>query len=185
MAGGGRGPRRRNWICRCCGGSKLGGRARGNDDIVVKLGSRNRGEWICVRGHPVRWVGCMCVDANGDVYIPDSEDEESGMEMEWGAKEVADLGAASVTTGGVQMADGVVGDGIDVAAESVAMDAVEVAAKGGAADGVELPVDSATAEEMHPELTARLKMLLAHMDPIFHDVFVSMYKVMEPAFFNL
>nr|CAB3451430.1 unnamed protein product [Digitaria exilis] len=141
MAGRGRCRRRRSWIQQRCQGSKLGGRGEGAGDILVKPNNHRYGEWICVRGHRIRLRGRMRVDADGDVYVPDSEDEE------------VDLGGISVAANG---------DHMDVAAEE------------GAADGVKVAADMGTGEEMHPEVAARLKKVLGHMDPTFSDVFVSM-----------
>ncbi|KAG2544591.1 hypothetical protein PVAP13_9KG010120 [Panicum virgatum] len=87
MASGGRASRRRGRIYRCRGGSK---RAR----------SEGNGERICVRGHRITLVGRMRVDANGDFYVPDSVDEESGMVVDAGGVEMADFGAGL----GAQMA---------------------------------------------------------------------------------
>lgn len=126
----------------------------------------------------------MRVDANGDVYVPDSEDEESGMEVDARGLEVADLGGASVTAACLQMDDRVLVDGVDGTVESVPVDDVEVTAEGVAVDGFKLAADAATGEDMHPVVAARLKKVLSNMDPIFHDVFVNMCKVMLPAFFK-
>lgn len=144
-------------------------------------------EGICVRGHRIRLLGRMRVDANGDVYAPDSDEEKSGMEVKASGLEMVDLGGASGPANGIQMAfvgvptdaievdaDGIAGDGSDVVAEGVPVDAVELPAGGGATDGVKVAADVAgTSKEMHPVVAARLKMLLAHMDPTFHDVFVN------------
>ena len=125
--------------------------------------------------------------------VPDSEDEESGVEMEASGVEGADLGGSSVTMNGMQMAavgvpadaiaagaDGVMVDGIDVVAEGVYVGVVKVAAERSTADGINVAADD---EEMHPKVAARLKMLLAHVYRTFHDIFISIYKVMVPAFF--
>ena len=153
--------------------------------------------WICVRGHRITLVGRMRVDANGDVYVPDSEDEESGMVVDAGGVEMADFGAGSGAADGAQMAIvgvptetiaigavGVAEDGFDVVTKGVPADAVEVASDGGATDAVKVATSVGTSEEMHPKVAARMKKLLAQMDPTFHDVFVSMFKVMVPAFFK-
>ncbi|KAF8685288.1 hypothetical protein HU200_044054 [Digitaria exilis] len=116
--------------------------------------------------------------------FPDSEDEEPAVEVEAGGVEVANLGGALVTANGLQMTDGVKSDGLDLATESVPADAVKVATEVDAAGGIKVAPDVATDEEMHPEVAARLKKALAHMDPTFRDLFVSMYKVMVPAFFK-
>ncbi|CAL4964606.1 unnamed protein product [Urochloa decumbens] len=176
MAGGGRCRRRRSCISsirRRGVGSKLSIDGGGIDDIPMKPVNRDRDEWICVRGHRIRRSGRMRVDSNGGVYVPDSEDEEADMEMEVGSVDLANSGGASVTPDAIAVgADGVMGDGIDVAAEGIPADAVNV------------EEDAGTCEEMHPKVAARLKMLLDHIDPTFRDVFVSMLKVLVPAFFD-
>ncbi|KAF8779349.1 hypothetical protein HU200_002614 [Digitaria exilis] len=185
MASGGRCRRRRSWIHRHRrGGSKLEGRGGGNDDAPNKLGSCSSGEWISVRGHRIKLRGRMRVDGNGDIYIPDSEDEEPTVEVEAGDVEVANMTDLEVPVNPKAIGDGVKSDGLDLATESVPADAVKVATEVDAAGGIKVAPDVATDEEMHPEVAARLKKALAHMDPTFHDLFVSMYKVMVPAFFK-
>ena len=137
----------------------------------------------------------MRVDANGDVYVPDSEDEESGMVVDAGGVEMADFGAGSGAADGAQMAIvgvpaetitigavGVAEDGFDVVTKGVPADAVEVVSDGGATDAVKVATSLGTSEEMHPKVAARMKKLLSQMDPTFHDVFVSMFKVYGACF---
>ncbi|CAN6356223.1 unnamed protein product [Urochloa humidicola] len=89
MAAGGTCPRCRDWIRGRHRGSKLGGYGGGNEDLVRKSGNRSSsGEWIYVRGHRIRLQGRMLVDANGDVYVPDFEDEEPHIEEEVGGRPV-------------------------------------------------------------------------------------------------
>jgi len=38
--------------------------------------------------------------------------------------------------------------------------------------------------KLTPEVKARLEAVLAKMDPLFHDEFVNMYKIMVPIFFK-
>jgi hypothetical protein len=45
--------------------------------------------------------------------------------------------------------------------------------------------DKAKEMDLAPEVAARLKEVVANIDPIYHDVFVSMYKVLVPIFFCL
>ena len=75
-------------------------------------------------------------------------------------------------------------DAVTKGTKGVPADAVEVASDKGATDGVKVATSVGTNEEMHPEVSARMNKLLAQMDPTFHDVFVSMFKVMVPAFFK-
>jgi hypothetical protein len=82
------------------------------------------------------------------------------------------------------MVNRVVGDAVDVTEGDIPVDAVEVATEGVPAAGIKLAADATTDEEMHPVVVVRLKKLLAHMDPSYRDVFVNMYKVIVPAFFN-
>jgi hypothetical protein len=69
-----------------------------------------------------------------------------------------------------------------VATEGIPVGAVNVAAEEG--DGVKVKEDVGTREEMHPNVVARLKMLLDHIDPTFRDVFISMLKIFVLAFFD-
>ncbi|CAN6209970.1 unnamed protein product [Urochloa humidicola] len=178
MAGGSRRPRRCSWIRRRRRGSKLGGSSGGNDNIAMNPGSRSCEEWIWVRGHRIRRQGRMRVDSNGNLFVPDSEDEELGMETKASGADVADLRVALVAPDAIAVgADGVMGDGVDVASESIPTDSVNVAAEEGDADGVKVEEDVGTGEEMHPKVAARLKMLLNHIDPTFRDVFVEMLKI--------
>ncbi|CAN6331653.1 unnamed protein product [Urochloa humidicola] len=196
--GGGRCRRRRSWISRIgrrLGVSKLSSDDGENHDIPVKADNHDYGEWICPREYRIQRRGHMRVDANGGVYVPDSEDEESSKEVEEGGVgiEVTSLGGASVATDGVQLpdvavptsaiaigADGFAADAIDAAAVGVP----SVAAEGVTPDGVEVANDLAIGEEMHPKVAARLKTLVAQMDPSVRDVFISMLKVMVPAYFK-
>ncbi|CAN6353993.1 unnamed protein product, partial [Urochloa humidicola] len=189
--GGGRCRRRRSWISRIrrrLGVSKLSSDDGENHDIPVKADNHDYGEWICPREYRIQRRGHMRVDANGGVYVPDSEDEESSKEVEEGGVgiEVTSLGGASVATDGVQLpdvavptsaiaigADGFAADAIDAAAVGVP----SVAAEGVTPDGVEVANDLAIGEEMHPKVAARLKTLVAQMDPSVRDVFISMLKI--------
>ncbi|CAL4886619.1 unnamed protein product [Urochloa decumbens] len=189
MATGGRCRRRRSWISsirrRHGSGSKLSSHGGGNDDILVDSSNREYGEWICARGYRIRRTACMRVDANGGVYVPDSEDEESSKEVQAGGVgiERTNLGGASVTADGMLLPDvavpmGAVAIGTDgFPADATAEGVPSAAAEGGTADGVEVVNDVAIGEEMHPKVVARLKALLAHMDPSVRDVFISMLKV--------
>jgi hypothetical protein len=47
----------------------------------------------------------MCVDAHDNLYVPDSEDEEPGMELVACGVEVADSRAATVAADGVRRRD--------------------------------------------------------------------------------
>jgi hypothetical protein len=105
MAVGGRAPRCRSSIRPPRWDLKLGARSGDNDDLVLKPGNRNCKEWICVRGHRIRLQGRMCVDAHDNLYVPDSEDEEPGMELVACGVEVADSRAATVAADGVRRRD--------------------------------------------------------------------------------
>ncbi|CAO2162248.1 unnamed protein product [Urochloa humidicola] len=76
--------------------------------------------------------------------------------------------------------DGFAADVITAAAKVVPY----AAAKGVTADGVEVANNVAIGEEMHQKVAARLKTLVAPMDPSVRDVFISMLKVMVPAYFK-
>ncbi|CAO2046084.1 unnamed protein product [Urochloa humidicola] len=139
MAAGGTCPRRRGRIRRRRGGSKLGIRGGGNDEFALKLGDHSScGEWISVRGHRIRLEGRMCVDANDDVYVPDSEDEEPGMKVEVNGVKVAGSGGANAAADAMQMAAvGVPPDTISVGANTVVRD-IDVAAESILADAAHI-----------------------------------------------
>ncbi|CAL5027247.1 unnamed protein product [Urochloa decumbens] len=121
-------------------------------------------DWIVVRGRRIRRAGFR-INSQGDVYVPDSEEEEDDMETE-GAAPVKVAAACSPTA-------------------ALAMDvdpAVVVAAHG--APATEVSVDSHPGMELAPEVRARLKVVLAGKDPRYHDFFISLYKVMVPALFK-
>jgi hypothetical protein len=121
------------------------------------------------------------------MYMPDSEDEDSDMEVNADDLVVATEGAA-------------IANGVDVSVETplVPNDGVAgedlplgppVAGKGAA--GEDLPLgpplvatDKASGMDLAPEVGARLKDVLANMDPIYHEVFISMYKILVPIFFR-
>ena len=99
---------------------------------MVKPSSADSAEeaWIYVRGCRIKRSG-LRFNSQGDVYVPDSEDDESGADL---APAVAANGAA-----GADLAPAVAADG---------------------AAGVQLAptvaVDGAAAVEMNPEVAARL-----------------------------
>ncbi|CAN6311440.1 unnamed protein product [Urochloa humidicola] len=100
------------------------------------------------------------------------------MEVESSGVDLADSGGTSVASVAIAVgANRVVGDGVDAAAEGIPVDAANVAAEEGDADGVKVEEASGTGKEMQQEVAARLKTLLAHIDPSFRDVFISMLKV--------
>jgi hypothetical protein len=49
---------------------------------------------------------------------------------------------------------------------------------------VDVPVGAATAGELHPEVDQLFKVLLARMDPIFHETYVSFLKICLPTYFR-
>lgn len=42
----------------------------------------------------------------------------------------------------------------------------------------------ASGMDLAPKVVARLKEVLVNMDPIYHEVFISMYKILVPIFFR-
>ncbi|CAN6182376.1 unnamed protein product [Urochloa humidicola] len=74
---------------------------------------------------------------------------------------------------------------VDVAAESIPADATPTAVSEGAdADGIKAATHTSTSDKMHPEVVARLKMVIPRIDPAFRDIFISMLKVLVPTFFE-
>jgi hypothetical protein len=91
----------------------------------------------------------------------------------------ANAGAAVVMVPATGSRDVVIGD------RALAMDgapAMEVAADRSPA--MEVAMDGSLAMEVDPEVQARLAAVLADIDPVYHAVFISLYKVMVPAFFK-
>ncbi|CAO2209527.1 unnamed protein product [Urochloa humidicola] len=181
---------------RCRGGGKAG-RGHGIRAVLarmrglVKLGSScgveklgGGGKKMCTCGGriegregsmvvPGRRIGChgFHIDSQGQLYAPDSEDEGADVEVE------------DVVVEG--------GDGVELVADGAPV--MEPAASGARAEElaaaeavIEEPaaVNRALYEEFAPEVQAHLKVVLAGMDPLYHTVFVDMYKVMVSAFFE-
>ncbi|CAO2167276.1 unnamed protein product [Urochloa humidicola] len=85
------------------------------------------------------------------------------------------MAAIELPSGAISVGANTVVRDVD-AAKSIPADVVTVGAEGGDSDGVKAVVDKPTADEMHPEVVARLKMVLPRIDPTFRDIFVSMLK---------
>jgi hypothetical protein len=97
------------------------------------------------------------------VYVADSEEDESSVER--GAD-----GTAAVELVPAMAVDGVAAEG----AASVEMNP-EVAAH---------LAKKVLGEDLHPEVAALLAKVLSKMEPIYHEFFISMYKVIMPMFFT-
>jgi hypothetical protein len=146
--------------------------------------------WIYVRGCRIKRSPAMCFDSQGEVYVPDSEDDESGADL---APAVAANGAAgadlapAVTAegaAGVQLAPTVPADG------TAGVDVAPVVTADGAA-GVEMSPEVAAriakkvlGEDLHPEVAVRLAEVLSRIEPFCHEWFIGVYKVMVPLFFT-
>jgi hypothetical protein len=169
--------------------------------------------WIYVRGCRIRSAG-LRFNSQGDVYVPDSEDEEDAPEVAADGAASVDLAPAVVVDGsvgvnlapamatdgaaGVDMAPTVAADvavGVDlpptVAVDGVVdVDPAPVVAADGAAD-TEMKPEVATrlakkvlGEDLHPEVATHLAKVLSEMEPCYHECFIDLYKVMVPLFFN-
>lgn len=110
-------------------------------------------------------VGKSCIrreglrmDIHGSLCVPDSEEGDSDREVE----------ASSADPAADRLA------GMD--GDNTAADRMELAAKKAA--------QIAAAMKLSPKVQARLESVLGNMDPLFHDEFVSMYKIMVPIFFK-
>lgn len=171
MSRGGRCPRRHRWSHRPWSRRRHGGGVKICDvddavdcnvkpaDVGIESAAKDS---ICVRDRPGR--SRLRVDAEGNLYVLDSEEEDSAMEVNAGG---------AVAAEGVEASNGA----------NLFVDGSPVAAAGAAGEDVPLgpPVvtpDDAARMELAPEVAARLKEVLANMDPIYHDVFISMYKIM-------
>ncbi|CAL4986683.1 unnamed protein product [Urochloa decumbens] len=159
-----------------CGVGKLGGGGK----KLCTCGGRIEGRGGQIEGRrgriegPGRRIGRdgFHIDSQGQLYAPDSEDEGVDVEVE------------DVVVEGGNVVE-LVADGAPV--EELAADGaliVEPAAVDRALIVEPSAVDRALYEEFASEVQARLKVVLAGMDPLYHAVFVDMYKVMVPAFFE-
>jgi hypothetical protein len=147
----------------------------GAKSTPVKLGAAGDGDGSLDR---VVSIGRsrLRVDHLGQFYVLDSEDE--GTDAEVGtvvdpAREVAkvmDPPRASPTVADLPAKVGTSG------APVVEGTTVQAA--------VDVPVGAATADELHPEVDQLFKVLLAGMDPIFHETYVSFLKICLPAYFR-
>ncbi|CAN6268258.1 unnamed protein product, partial [Urochloa humidicola] len=164
-------------LCTCRGRiEELGGRIEG-------LGGRIEGRRGRIEGRGGRIDSASFhIDSHGQLYAPDSEDEGAGVEVEdvvvegSGDMELAATGAPIEELA----ADGV--PRVELAAVDGAL--VEYLAADGAPSVEPAAVDQALYEEFAPEVQERVKVVLAGMDPLYHAVFIDMYKVMVPAFFQ-
>ena len=127
--------------------------------------------WIYVRGYRIKRAG-LRFNSQGDVYVPDFEDEEEALEVSVNGPVDVDLAPAMATyrATGVDMAPTVAADG----AASVEMKP-EVAAR---------LAKKVIGEDRHPEVAALLAKVLCKMEPLYHECFIDMYKVMMPNFFT-
>jgi hypothetical protein len=127
--------------------------------------------WIYVRGHRIKKAG-LHIDCHGNVYVPDSEAEESSTEEPEACGDVAK---------GMDLAVELVPEG-DAVGAAVVDQIPNVAAD--QAPHADLPVKGplvlATNKDVPPEVPEQLKEVIANMDPIYHDVFVSLYKILVP-----
>lgn len=192
--GGGRCSRRARCIRRRHGvGAKIG---VDGDDInhIVKpagVGMQFGGEGtICGRERQ----GRLRIDAEGNLYVLDSEDEESDMEVAADGVLVAVEGAPNRNQDGCyDVQDHLM---VDADADGAAVKHLPpkgpplVVGEGAPADDLPtkgpllVPTYKAEDMDMAPEVAARLKEVLANTDPIYHDVCISMYKVLVPALFR-
>ncbi|CAN6361602.1 unnamed protein product [Urochloa humidicola] len=159
-----------------------GGRKFGGSGGVRKVGGADSRElgahggrieqgksWILVRGCRIGRAG-LRFNNEGEVYVPDSEDEEADMETGY----VVAKGAAAMKVATARSP-----------AAAVATDVgptVVVAAHG--APAMDVSVDNDSGMVLAPEVQVRLKAVLAGKDPRHHDFFISLYKVMVPALFK-
>lgn len=130
---------------------------------------------ICERQ---RCTGRLRLDAEGNLYVLDSEDEDCDMEVAADYVGVATEGATNENRAG----------SYDPPMEGHPMvdtDANEAAVKDLPSEGHPLVIgDGAAANNLDPKVADRLKKVLANIDPVDHDVVVSMYKLLVPTLFR-
>jgi len=174
MSGGGRCPRHHRWSRRRHEGGVKICDAEDGVECVVKPGDvgiqSDAKDSICVRDRRTVWSR-LCVNAEGIPYVLNSEDEDSGMEVDADGVAVTAKGAATANGAG-QSLDKPPMAGTEAAGEDLPLGPTVVSP------------DDASRITVAPEVAARLKEVLANMDPIYHEVFISMYKIMVPIFFR-
>ncbi|KAG2538897.1 hypothetical protein PVAP13_9NG372600 [Panicum virgatum] len=170
MAGGGR-P-----LTRCC---KMRCRISG------RKGGTNLCKEVDVVKRPIRRGG-LRINVHGDLYAPDSEEEELDMEADASPCKIrsADARPCKIRRGGLHMD---VHGALYVPDSEEEDSDMEVAANGSL--GVVQAAAKKAAEivatmKLTPEVQERLQAVLANMDPLFHGEFVSMYKILVPIFFK-
>lgn len=160
--------------------------AGGNAHHVVKAGAVESDvkasstdsaeeEWIYIRGCRIKRSG-LRFNSQGYVYVPDSEDDESAMDL---APAVAADKAVGLDLAPTMATDRAAG-----------VDVVPLVAADGAAS-VEMNPDVAArlakqvlGEDLHPEVAARLAEVLSKIEPFCHECFIGMYKDLVPIFFT-
>jgi len=171
------------------GASGIGGHIDkpGAAKSVVKPCSAHSAEeaWICVHGCQIKSAG-LRFNSQGDVFVPDSEDEDA-------APEVAADGAVGQELAHAVASDRVVGMDltlVNAADGAASMDVAPAVAPDGVA-GVKMNPEVAgrlakkvLGEDLHPDVAARLAEVLSDMEPLYHELFIAMYKVMVPLFFT-
>ncbi|CAO2161188.1 unnamed protein product [Urochloa humidicola] len=163
------------------GGKKLctcRGRIEGLRGRIEGLGGRieGRGGRIEGRGGRIDSAG-FHIDSQGQLYAPDSEDEGAGVEVEDVVVEGA--GGMELAADGAPIEE-LAADGIpSVELATVDEALVEDLAADGAPSVEPVAVDEALYEEFAPEVQERVKVVLAGMDPLYHAVFIDMYKLLH------
>jgi len=118
---------------------------------------------VCVTAVP--YEVAYASTPKGIPYVLDFEDEDSGMEVD--ADGVAGTAKGAATANGAgQSLDRPPMAGTEAAGEDLPLGPTMVSP------------DDASRITVAPEVAARLKEVLANMDPIYHEVFISMYKIM-------
>jgi hypothetical protein len=178
MSGGGRCLRRHRWNrCRWSRRQHEGGAKICDDDdgveCVVKpadVGIQSDAKYsISVRDRRIGWSH-LRVNAQGILYVLNSEDEDSGMEVDEDGVGVAAEGATTA-------------NGADLSVERPPVSGGGVAGEDLSLGPLVVAPDDASGMDLAPEVAARLKEVLANMDPIYHEVFIGMYKILVPIFF--
>lgn len=190
MSGGGRFLKRGRWSRRRReGGAKICDEDEGVERAVKPVGvgiHSDTKESICEPESRTGW-GRLRVNAEGFLYVLDSEEEKSDMEVDADGVSVATKGAATFNGVDLSMeAPPVAGDGS--ASEDLPL-GPSVVGNGAADEDMPLrpplvAMDEAARMDLAPEVAARVKEVLANIDPLYHEFFISMYKILVPILFR-
>ena len=175
MAGGGR-LLARSCKMRCHVSGRKGGTNLCNGGNGGKL---NRGDDKIQRGG-------LHINVHGDLYAPDSEEEQLDMEADASPYKIRHGRLRTDVHGTLYVPDSEEEES-DMEVEARSAEAEDLAADGtlGVVQvAAKKAAEIAATMKLTPKVQERLQAVLANMDPLFHNEFVNMCKILVPVFFK-